>query len=158
MSKLYRAGMFGGKFMPYHRGHLLCLETASRLCDRVYQLMMAGCPEEERILAGATALDKRLLSVDFRYRVMKAAGDRLGNVETILLDISDCRFPDGSEDWDKETPLVLKACGRFDAVFGSEPSYGAYFARAYPWATYELVDPPRRIVPISGTEVRAMEE
>ena len=120
MEKRYRTGMFGGKFLPYHRGHLLCLETASRRCEKVYQLLMAGCPEEERVLRGATRLDKRLLSVDFRLRAMRAAGARLGNVETILIDISRCRRADGSEDWDAETPLVLAACGRFDAVFGSE--------------------------------------
>ena len=53
---------------------------------------------------------------------------------------------------------MLAACGRFDAVFGSEPSYGDYFSRAYPWATYVLVDPPRLMVPISGTRVRAMDD
>ncbi len=156
--KPYRAGMYGGKFLPYHRGHLYCLETASRLCDVVYQILMVGCVDEERIMAGQTALDKALLSPGARFAAMRAAGERLGNVITILMDISACRTPEGDEDWDAETPLVLSACGRFDAVFGSEPSYGEYFRRAYPWATYVLVDPPRRVVPISGTRVRAMDD
>lgn len=157
MRKPYRAGMYGGKFLPYHRGHVYCLETASRLCEVVYQILMVGGVDEERILAGATALDRALLSPGFRLRAMQAAGDRLGNVRTILMDISGCRTPSGEEDWDAETPLVLSACGRFDAVFSSEISYGAYFSRAYPWARHVLVDPPRIVVPISGTEVRAME-
>lgn len=156
--KPYRAGMFGGKFLPYHLGHLYCLETASRLCDAVTQILMVGGVDEERILAGPTALDKALLSPEARFETMCAAGERLGNVRTVLMDISGCRTPSGEEDWDAETPLVLTACGRFDAVFGSEPSYGAYFQRAYPWAAYVLVDPPRRVVPISGTRVRAMDE
>ena len=157
MQKPYRAGMYAGKFLPYHRGHVYCLETASRLCDVVYQILMVGGVDEERILAGTTAIDKALLSPDFRLRAMKTAGDRLGNVRTILMDISGCRTPEGEEDWDAETPLVLSACGRFDAVFSSEVSYGEYFACAYPWARHVLVDPPRIVVPISGTEVRAME-
>ena len=155
--KPYRAGMYGGKFLPYHRGHLYCLETASRLCDVVYQILMTGGVDEERILAADTALDRALLSPGARFNAMRAAGERLGNVRTIWMDISGCRAPDGSEDWDAETPLVLAACGHFDAVFGSEPSYGAYFSRAYPWAEYVLVDPPRHVVPISGTRVRAMD-
>ena len=155
--KPYRAGMYGGKFLPFHRGHLYCLETASRLCDVVYQILMVGCVDEDRIRGEDNRLDGALLEPAFRYRAMRSAGARLGNVRTIYMDISACRTADGAEDWDAETPLVLAACGHFDAVFSSEESYGDYFARAYPWAEHVLVDPPRVVVPISGTEVRAME-
>ena len=51
----------------------------------------------------------------------------------------------------------LNACGKFDAVFGSEPDYAPYFERAYPWADYVLVDSSRTEVPISGTQIREME-
>ena len=155
--RIFRAGMFGGKFMPYHLGHLYCLETASRMCDEVYQILMTGSVDEERILAGKTAVSGSMLDPGSRFDAMKAAGDRLGNVRTICLDISRCRTPEGEEDWDAETPLVLEACGHFDAVFSSEESYGAYFSRAYPWAEHVLVDPPRIIVPISGTLIRNMD-
>ena len=157
MAKPFQAGMFGGKFMPYHRGHLYCLETASRLCERVYQILMANCVEEEAILRSLPEAERLALSPERRYARMRAAGRRLGNVETIYMDISRCRTPSGEEDWDAETPLVLEACGHFDAVFSSEVSYGAYFSRAYPWAEHVLVDPPRIVVPISGTMVRTME-
>jgi HTH-type transcriptional repressor of NAD biosynthesis genes len=150
-------GMFGGKFMPYHLGHLYCLETASRMCGEVFQILMTGCAQEESILKQASGSSAELLDPAYRFRIMKAAGDRLGNVRTICLDISRCRTPEGEEDWDAETPLVLEACGHFDAVFSSEVSYGAYFSRAYPWAEHVLVDPPRIVVPISGTMVRTME-
>lgn len=155
MAKPFQAGMFGGKFMPYHRGHLYCLETASRLCERVYQILMANCVEEEAILRSLPEAERLALSSERRYARMHAAGRRLGNVETIYMDISRCRTPSGREDWDAETPLVLRACGRFDAVFGSEPSYAAYFRRAYPWAVYLQVDPPRVHRPISGRQIRA---
>ena len=140
MSKRYQAGMFGGKFLPYHRGHLYCLETASALCEKVWQILLAGCVQEEEILRNATPADRERWSVSRRLARMKAAGERLGNVETLVLDA--------------ETPLILNRCGRFDAVFGSEPSYASYFHRAYPWAEYILVDPPRKHYPISGTAIR----
>lgn len=154
MSKRYQAGMFGGKFLPYHRGHLYCLETASALCEKVWQILLAGCVQEEEILRNAAPADRERWSVPRRLARMKAAGERLGNVETLVLDISACRTPEGEEDWDAETPLILNRCGRFDAVFGSEPSYASYFHRAYPWAEYILVDPPRKHYPISGTAIR----
>ncbi len=152
--KKYGAGMYGGKFMPYHLGHLYCLRTASKMCGRVYQILMTGCVEEEMILKALPDKERKALAPAERYAVMKAAGDALGNVVTIPMDISSCRTPEGTEDWDAETPLVLAACGRFDAVFSSEPGYDAYFGRAYPWAEHILVDPPRKHYPISGTSIR----
>lgn len=155
MAKPFRTGMFAGKFMPYHRGHLYCLETASLMCDTVYQILMANCVEEEQIMKALPPTEQLALSPERRYARMQAAGKRLGNVRTFYMDISDCRTPAGEEDWDAETPLVLRACGHFDAVFGSEPSYTEYFRRAYPWAVYLQVDPPRIHYPISGTCIRA---
>ena len=158
MSKRYAAGMYGGKFFPYHKGHLYCLETASALCEKVWQILMVGSVEEEDFLRRFPEKNGGILTASHRFRCMEAAGRRLGNVETILLDISSCRTPDGQEDWDAETPLILARCGHFDAVFGSEPSYAAYFSRAYPWADYILVDPPREHYPISGSAIRVGKE
>ena len=158
VSKPYAAGMYGGKFLPYHKGHFYCLETASKMCDKVWQILTAGGVEEENFLREATPRDREMYSVRRRFQQMDAAGKRLGNVETLVIDISACRTPDGQEDWDAETPLILKACGKFDAVFGSEPAYAAYFSRAYPWADYFLVDPLRARYPISGTAIRSGKE
>ena len=45
-----------------------------------------------------------------------------------------------------------------DFVYSSEPSYGAYFARAYPEARHIIVDAERKTYPISSTLIRAMQE
>lgn len=52
--------------------------------------------------------------------------------------------------------MVLKELGHFDAIYGSEPSYGTYFQKAYPWAEYRIIDVNRDIVPISATKIREM--
>lgn len=156
--KKYRSGMFGGKFLPYHRGHLFCLEEASRQCDKIYQLLLYGGADEEAILRALPPDRRSALAPEKRFAQMKQAGDRLGNVETLRIDISACVTPDGKDDWEAEIPLVLDACGRFDAVFGSEPSYADFFLHAYPWAEYVLIDPARTRFPVSGTMIRADEE
>ena len=151
--KKYAAGMYGGKFLPMHKGHLLCLKTASEMCDHVFLIMFVGGQQEEEVLKE----DKRdFISYFERRDQVKRAAEMFDNVIPIVLDISDCRLDNGEEDWDAETPMVINKIGYFDAVFGSEPSYADYFKRAYPWAEYVLVDPERKIVPVSSTKIRNM--
>lgn len=152
--KKYRVGMYGGKFMPLHRGHLYCLQKASELCEKVYLILFYGGNQEDGIIASD---DREFLHVANRMSQTRKAAAMFDNVTPLFINVSKCRKPDGTEDWDMETPLVLEACGRFDAVFGSEPGYAPYFSRAYPWAEYVIVDAARREVPISATKIRNME-
>jgi len=151
--KKYKVGMYGGKFMPMHVGHLHCLETASKLCDKVFLILFFGGNQEDEIIAKD---DREFLLVSARMAQTLKAAAMFDNVTPLFIDVSKCRNPDGSENWDAETPLVLEACGKFDAVFGSEPSYAPYFERAYPWADYVMVDNAREAVPISATKIREM--
>lgn len=147
--------MYGGKFMPMHIGHLACIQKASELCEKVYLILFSG-GEQEKMIAENDHRD--MLSLTFRREQLKRAALMFDNVIPLEIDVSSCRLPNGEEDWDAETPLVLKACGYFDAVFGSEPSYKAYFDRAYPWAEYVMVDPNRTELPISATKIRNMKD
>lgn len=157
--KLYETGMYGGKFLPFHKGHRFCIETAALECERVYVILFAGGAEEERILKTDSGI---WLSVEERMRQLNRLCDlagRAAHVIPALIDISCLRLPDGSEDWDAETPLVRELIGgRLDAVYSSEESYGEYFSRAYPEAVHRLVDVNRVHYPISGTMLRAMKE
>lgn len=153
--KKYRAGMYGGKFMPMHVGHVHCLERAIEMCDTVYLILFTNGNQEQKI---ASDDHRDMLSIASRIQQLYRVAGQYDCVIPLVIDVSSCRKEDGSEDWDKETPLVLNTCGKFDAVFGSEPSYAPYFARAYPWADYVIVDTGRTEVPVSATEIRNMNE
>ena len=147
-------GFFGGKFMPFHKGHLYCVEVAAKLCDKVYVILFDS--PEQRSLEHGTKIDK-LLTISARAYQIKEAIKKFPNVEYLYLNTNECADENGNEDWDKETPLVLNLIGNdFNYVFSSEPNYDAYFKRAYPWAKHIIVDEHRIIVPISGTEIREM--
>ena len=148
-------GFYGGKFMPMHKGHLYCIDTAARQCDHVTVIMFVGGNDEIRILESNHAA---ILSVPYRQGQLERVCALYPNVECHTLDVTALKFPDGTEDWDAETPLVRQFVPHMDYVYSSEPSYGAYFSRAYPEAEHIIVDAERKTVPISSTLIRAMKE
>ena len=146
--------MYGGKFMPLHKGHNYCLEQASEECEKVYLILFYGGADEEKLLKGN---HEKYLSVKDREEHIIRLSKKYDNVIPVMIDVSSCRLPNKEEDWDAETPLVRKVVGdRLDAVYSSEPSYEDYFNRAYPEATHRIVDAKRIHYPISGTKIRKM--
>ena len=126
----------------------------SEQCEKGYVILFGGGDQEIEILSKSHDDNLKLV---YRWNdVCKAAYKYFDNITPIYIDVSNCKLPDGTEDWDAETPLVLDAIGKMDAVYSSEPSYDEYFKRAYPWAEHVLVDPPRIIYPISATMIRNM--
>ena len=157
----YNAGMYGGKWMPWHRGHQFCAKVAAELCNKVYLILFYGGDQEEEIMRSNILLPKEMLTLDYRRNSMQQFAAQLTrkrecHVIPLVIDVTSCKTPEGKEDWAAETPLVLTNCGHLDAVFSSEPHYDEYFKQAYPDATHILIDPPRINVPISGTACRDM--
>ena len=144
--KRYEVGMYGGKFAPFHIGHLYCLATAAEECEQVYLLLFYTKTRQYPPF-----------NIFERMEGVVKAANRFDNVDWSFICTDGCLKADGTEDWDAETPMVWDACGeRIDAVYSSEPSDPPYFSRAYPEAEIRLVDPDRKRFPISGTEVRRM--
>lgn len=148
-------GFYGGKFLPMHKGHLYCIDTASIQCDKVVVIMFVNGDDELRVCK--TNHDK-MLSVEKRIEQLKRVCNIYDNVEPHIVDAMDLKLPDGSEDWDAETPLVRQYVPKMDFVYSSEPSYGDYFKRAYPEAKHIIIDEKRLKYPISSTMIRAMKE
>lgn len=161
-------GMYGGKFMPMHKGHLHCVEKALEECDKLFLILCVNGEGEQRIWDRCDFCDiafppSKLTQPTRIEQINRVADMYKGRVIPIVADLKTCRKPDGTEDWDAETPIIINACsavnGRehpFDIVYGSEPEYADYFNRAYPWAEYHMVDVDRNEVPISATKIRNM--
>lgn len=153
----YKVGMYGGKFMPFHKGHLYCVEEAAKQCETLYVVLFHGGAQELEILKNRPENEKFLTFKDRMKHTIEGC-KHVKNAIVIDIDTTECKNPDGTENWEMETPLVEEACGHLDAVFGSEVEYGEYFKKAFPDATYVMIDTERKAVPISATMLRAMNE
>ena len=159
--KRFRRGFYGGKFLPFHKGHRYCIAVAAAECESLVVILFSDSEEEREILREQHAVSAELLDEASRIRAIREECARYPDVR---LEILDCRemhrqaILDGMDTWDAETEYVMAAVGEFQAVYSSEPGYDAYFRRAYPFAEHRLVDPPRVHVPISGTAIRAMDD
>ena len=58
-------GFFGGKFMPLHKGHLYCIDTAARQCDDVVVIMFINGDDELEIMKTHSEYE---LSVESRIK------------------------------------------------------------------------------------------
>jgi len=144
--------MYGGKFMPLHKGHNYCIETAAKECEKLYVIMFYGGKEEETILKENK---EKYLTVKSRKESLIRVCKKYKNVVPKFINISKLRLSDGSEDWDAETPLVREIVGnKLNAIYSSETSYDEYFKKAYPEAVHRIIDSKRINYPISGTKIR----
>lgn len=152
--KRFKTGMYGGKFLPLHKGHGYCIDVAACECEKVYAILFWGGTDEEAI---RREFPCEWLSPNERMSHLSIIAGRYPNVIAAEINVSLLRTNDGREDWDAETPLVREICGgSIDAVYSSEESYSEYFARAYPEAVHRLVDIRRVRYPIRGTVIRHM--
>ena len=156
----YGTGFFGGKFLPFHRGHLDCILRCASECEKLYVVLMHGGEEEQRIIAnydGAFPIEH--LSRETREAALRSELSPFENIEVIAYD---CREADaravaeGKHPWFYECQDMVSLMGRFDVAYSSEPEYSANFRAFYPWAQAVLVDPGRQRTPISATEIRQM--
>lgn len=158
MPKIFKRGFYGGKFLPFHKGHKYCIEVMASECVEAVVIFFINSEEEEEIMKNGS-LTAGYLNTEKRREEIKKECSKYGNVRYVELD---CRVMhreailNGSDPWDSETVHVQNAVGEFQAVYSSEPGYDAYFKRSYPHAVHRLVDPPRIHVPISGTMIRGM--
>lgn len=182
-----KIGFYGGKFLPFHIGHAYAAIKALESCDVLYLILFHGGEQEEEIQKNKdeyplpdcffSPLSRLKQLCDFSDVYYVKEHNKI--IIPAKIDISKCRYPNGKENWDAETPLVIEKITAlnenltfngasirngafnqgqpFDYVYSSEPSYSDYFKRAYPFAEHIIIDMERKAVPISATMIRNMD-
>lgn len=185
-----KIGFYGGKFLPFHIGHAYVAIKALESCDVLYLILFYGGEQEEEIQKNKDnyPLPNCFFSPWARLKQIYDFSDMYNyyygkehnkKIIPAKIDISKCRYPNGKEDWNAETPLVISEISSsnkilkfncenirdgafnqsqpFDYVYSSEPSYDEYFKRAYPFAKHIIIDTERNAIPISATMIRNMD-
>lgn len=144
-----KTGVFPGKFLPPHRGHVTAILRAHALCDKLYVVVSERTAEDGELCRSAGI---GYISGVLRQRWLSQELQGLG-IE-VLLQNEDAMvpFPQG---WADYAALLKHTVSEpFTVIFGGEESYRDGHSRHFPGIDYTVLDPQRTQWPISGTEIR----
>ncbi|HQK25309.1 MAG TPA: adenylyltransferase/cytidyltransferase family protein, partial [Synergistaceae bacterium] len=132
-------GIFPGKFLPLHRGHLAGILQAHTLVDRLV-VVLSWSPEDDAICLRDGL--RRPISEVQRKQWLRQELQGFENIDVRSVDESTVPpFPGGWEEW---ALRVQEAVGEpIDLIFGGEPEYAVSFRHFFPGAQYVMVDPHR---------------
>lgn len=156
---MYKVGFYGGKFMPFHKGHLHCAQYALSECEKVYVALFYNSEEEKRILADEVncRFDKKFLQWRLRLLVIQRELAAFRNVEVISIDCEKAHAyarEHGISNWEGEAHAVIEAIGEFDVCYSSRPDLEEAYHNVYPWAEHRIIDRDRTIMNIRGGLIR----
>jgi HTH-type transcriptional repressor of NAD biosynthesis genes len=142
-------GFLGGKFLPFHLGHMYAILTASNKVDELY-VVLSSSKNRDRELCERDGM--KYISADVRLSWLGAAFRDLENIK--IVHVQDDKW-DADYDWEDGANKIKTAIGKpIDFVFSSEKSYNEHFKKYYPDSTHIVIDDPRKTVNISATELR----
>lgn len=147
---MYQTGVYFGRFLPPHRGHLYQIIEASTKCQNLI-VVISDNAEQTRALCEADGLPE--ISYRLRKQWFSQQVQDMPHIQVRVLDESDIPvYPEGWQEWSKRMREVV--CAPIDAFFVGDLSYSKTLASYFPEAKVELFDPSRTRYPISATEIR----
>jgi len=142
-------GFIGGKFLPFHQGHVYAIIAASNYVDKLY-VILSSSKNRDKEICDRDGI--KYMPADVRLSWL---GESLSNLENIeIIHIEDNQW-DEDYDWEAGANMIKKAIGQpIDYVFSSENSYNELFKKYYPNAKHRVIDDKRNTVTISATKMR----
>jgi HTH-type transcriptional regulator, transcriptional repressor of NAD biosynthesis genes len=147
-----KIGVYGGKFLPFHNGHLNCIMKAQSLVDVLF--VVVGYDDEyDKALCANSKL--QWISSRERERMISRELRDLPNIRVFS------QYEPRTDDYmidervGVSTQSIIATCGgKVDVVFSSEVEYESYFAQYFPKSKHVVLDAGRTEVNISATKLR----
>lgn len=146
-------GVYGGKFLPFHEGHLNCIMMAQSLVDILFVVVGYDHTYERQLCkySGFEWVSQRV-----RERWITKELKDFPNIRVLS------HYERRSDDYMNDPTvmysnkeLIKKVGGKVDFVFSSEVIYEEYFEKYIPGAKHVVLDYGRNGVPISASKIRA---
>jgi len=143
-------GFIGGRFLPFHRGHIFAIIEASNHVENLYVVLNSSKKKDTEV---CLADGIRPIPAEVRLSWIGESISKLENIH--ILHIQDDSWGE-SENWDAGTRAVKKAIGKnITHVFSSGHAYDELFDKYYPEAEHVVVDARRDTVTAqSASEIR----
>lgn len=143
-------GMYGGKFLPLHMGHVYMMTKASTMVDELH-IIVSYDEEYEKKLCKQGGKIKHI-PYNVRVRWWRQLTKDLPHVKVHAVEEEQSgEF----EDWKHGSEGIKKAIGKpITHIFSSEPSYDEFFKKLYPYAKHVVIDPRRSKYNVSATAIR----
>lgn len=147
---MFNVGVFPGKFIPPHRGHLNSIINAATQCKKLYVVVS----DNDRITKLECKKNKlRPMDLAIRAKWLSIELQSFKHIEVLMLDETEVPdYPNGWGMWSRK--LIELIPEKFDVIFGGEPEYLEQHVVNFPGIKYEIFDYKRARYPISATKIR----
>ena len=144
-------GVFPGKFLPPHRGHLNAIIQAATQVDKLY-VVVSGNENYMREVCKENNLREMPLMMRARWLAQELSG--FDHIKVYTLDETHIpSYPNGIKPW---TQLLKKTIPEnFDVIFGGEEEYRHTYMKEFDGVNYKVFDINRIKYPISATKIRS---
>lgn len=147
---MYKLGVYFGRFLPPHRGHLYQIIEASTKCEKLVVVISDNANQTKAICEEAHL-------PDISYRLRKQwFSQQVQDMEHILVRVLDetdiPEYPNGWKAWSERMRSVVSE--PIDAFFVGDTEYLSTLEEYFPETKVELFDPSRTRYPISATDIR----
>ncbi|MDO5144480.1 MAG: multifunctional transcriptional regulator/nicotinamide-nucleotide adenylyltransferase/ribosylnicotinamide kinase NadR [bacterium] len=147
---MYRTGVYFGRFLPPHRGHLYQMIAASTKCHKLIVVI-----SDNRVQTEALCAADHLPVISWKERkqwICQQVQD-MEHIEVRVLDETDIPvYPNGWAAWAQRMREVVPE--KIDAFFVGDHDDEKTLKSYFPDSAIELFDPSRSRYPISATEIR----
>ena len=145
-------GVFPGKFLPPHRGHLASILQAHSMCDKLYVVVCERSGDDSALCAVDGV---RYISGINRRKWLKQETQGIDRINVVLMDEEAYdipSWPHGWEQWARALEQIVPEA--FQVIFGGQPEYEEGTKEYFPRVAYTVIDPERTRWPVSATQIR----
>ena len=159
-------GMFGGKFLIVHKGHVHAMHKAAAMVDKLYLIVTYNVMFECEVYFHKSEIAP--IAVEQRMRWWHEITKELDNVHVYAIEETNINknadthtnacsqaHANVEPDWESCADSIKTLISQpIDFIFSSEPSYSDYFDDLYPKAKHIIIDADRQLYPISASQLR----